>query len=205
MNLNLSKSTDYHSFIQEIKQRIQSAQIKAAVTVNYQLLRLYWELAEQITVKQKETSWGDGFITQMSNDLKHEFPEMKGFSKRNLELMRQWYRFWSDDPVMAKQAATQTGMNLLLRENPPLIFQIPWWHNVVIISKIKKQDEALFYVQKTIQNNWSRAMLTHQIESDLFHRERQAITNFHQTLPQPQSDLARETLKDPYYFDFLSL
>jgi len=125
MNLNLSQSTDYHSFIQEIKQRIQSAQIKAAVSVNYQLLRLYWELAEQITVKQKETSWGDGFITQMSNDLKHEFPEMKGFSKRNLELMRQWYGFWADDPVIAKQAAThsatQSGTDIIARENYPLI------------------------------------------------------------------------------------
>lgn len=189
MSDNLVKTNAYKTFIQEIKQRIQSAQIKAAVSVNQELLRLYWDLAERIVTKQQEAAWGDRFLVQMSQDLKIEFPEMKGFSRRNLEFMRQWYRFWEAESVIAKQ----------------VVSQIPWGHNLVIIGKIKSIDEAMFYVQKTIQNNWSRSVLTHQIESRLYQREGKAITNFEATLPVPHSDLARQTIKDPYSFDFLML
>lgn len=205
MRSNIIKTNDYKRFIQEIKQRIQSAQIKAAVAVNRELLRLYWDLAKQIIEKQKQTRWGDGFIDQMSRDLREEFPDMKGFSKRNLELMRQWYCFWSGNDIIAKQPATQLDKLLNEQNNTTLIFQIPWWHNIVIITKVKNVDEAIFYVQKTIQNNWSRAVLTHHIESGLYAREGKAITNFKATLPDPQSDLACQTLKDPYNFDFLML
>jgi predicted nuclease of restriction endonuclease-like (RecB) superfamily len=189
MTDNLIKTDDYKAFIQDIKQRIQSAQIKAAVSVNQELLRLYWDLAERIVSKQQESAWGDGFLLQMSRDLQAEFPSIKGFSKRNLELMRQWYRFWSVEPAIAQQ----------------LVSQIPWGHNLVIIGKIKNTDEAVFYAQKTIQNNWSRAVLTHQIEGGLYQRAGNAINNFLATLPSPHSDLARQTLKDPYNFDFLML
>ncbi len=183
------KTDDYKVFIQDIKQRIQTAQIKAAVAVNQELLRLYWDLAERIVAKQQEAAWGDGFLLQMSRDLQAEFPDMKGFSKRNLELMRQWYQFWSVEPAITQQVVTQ----------------IPWGHNLVIISKIKNAEEALFYIQKTLQNNWSRAVLTHQIESALYRRAGKAITNFQAALPAPHSDLARQTLQDPYNFDFLML
>ncbi len=185
----LIKTDDYKAFIQDIKQRIQSAQIKAAVSVNQALLHLYWDLAERIVIKQQEAIWGDGFLLQMSRDLQTEFPGMKGFSKRNLELMRQWYLFWSAEPIIAQQ----------------LVSQIPWGHNLAIISKIKNTDEAVFYVQKTIQNSWSRAVLTHHIESGLYQRSGKAITNFQTALPASHSDLARQTLKDPYNFDFLML
>jgi predicted nuclease of restriction endonuclease-like (RecB) superfamily len=114
---------------------------------------------------------------------------MKGFSKRNLELMRQWYQFWSSENAIAQQ----------------LVSQIPWGHNLVIMTKIKDPIAALFYVQNTMQNSWSRAVLTHHIESDLYQREGRAISNFQETLPVPQSDLAQQTLKDPYTFDFLCL
>jgi predicted nuclease of restriction endonuclease-like (RecB) superfamily len=134
MSENLIKTSEYRAFIQEIKQRIQAAQIKAAIAVNQELLHLYWDLAKQIVMKQQEAAWGDGFLLQMSQDLKAEFPDMKGFSKRNLELMRQWYRFWSERPAIAQQ----------------LVSQIPWGHNLAIVSKIKSIDEAVFYVQKTI-------------------------------------------------------
>lgn len=189
MSENIIKTDDYKAFIHDIKQRVQSAQIKAAFTVNQALLQLYWDLAERMVEKQQTTAWGDGFLLQMSRDLQAEFPDMKGFSKRNLELMRQWYRFWSEQPAIAKQ----------------LVAQIPWGHNLVIISKIKNIEEAAFYVQKTMQNNWSRVVLTHQIESNLYQRQGKAISNFQATLPTLQSDLAIETLKDPYLFDFLSL
>ncbi len=180
---------EYHKFIQEIKQRIKSSQIKAALSVNQELLHLYWEIAQRVVEKQKQTLWGDGFIEKMSKDLKAEFPTLKGFSKRNIELMRQWYIFWKDTDSIAKQLATQ----------------IPWWHNIIIITKIKNHQIALYYIQKTIENNWSRATLIHQIESNLYSREGKAVTNFSVTLPLPHSDLAQQITKDPYIFDFLSL
>jgi len=127
---------------------------------------------------------------------------MKGFSLRNLHYMRQWYQFWSGTNSIVQQAAAQLDNALYVQQ---LVSQIPWWHNVIIISKIKDQGEALFYVQQTIQNNWSRAVLTHHIESRLFQRNGKAVTNFKATLPAPQSDLAQQILKDPYNFDFLLL
>jgi predicted nuclease of restriction endonuclease-like (RecB) superfamily len=189
MSTPLVKNTDYKAFLIDIKQRIHSAQIKAAVSVNQALISLYWDMAEQIMQKQQTSTWGDGFLAQMSKDLQLEFPEMKGFSKRNLELMRQWRRFWQADAEIAKQ----------------LVAQIPWGHNLHIISKAQDSDTALFYVQKTIQNNWSRSVLTHHIESRLHEREGKAITNFQATLPSPHSDLAQQIIKDPYNFDFLTL
>lgn len=189
MTQSIIKTEDYLAFIQDIKQRIQGAQIKASVAVNQALLQLYWELAGRIVAKQQESVWGDGFLLQMSRDLQTEFPDMKGFSLRNLKYMRQWFQFWSAAPAIGQQ----------------LVAQIPWGHNLAIISKIKTTEQALFYVQKTIQNNWSRVVLTHQIESGLYLREGKAVTNFQNTLPAPHSDLARQILKDPYHFDFLML
>ncbi|MEL6940931.1 MAG: PDDEXK nuclease domain-containing protein, partial [Cyanobacteria bacterium J06598_1] len=189
MSKKLIKDDEYRAFIQDIKQRIQSAQIKAAISLNQELLHLYWDLASRIVAKQKTASWGDGFLSQMSKDLKAEFPGMKGFSVSNLKYMRQWFKFWSVEPAISQQ----------------LVDQIPWGHNLVIIGKIKNVEEAVFYVQKTIQNNWSRAVLTHQIEGQLYQREGKAITTFEATLPKPQSDLAQQTVKSPYSFDFLML
>jgi len=185
----IKKDKDYSAFIRDIKSKIQASQIKAAVSVNRELLQLYWEIAELIVEKQKNATWGDGFLAQMAKDLQEEFPDMKGFSKRNLELMRQWYTYWETAPLIAKQLATQ----------------IPWWHNVILISKVKNTEEALFYIQNTIKHNWSRSVLTHQIEGGLFKREGKAVTNFETTLPKPQSDLAMQTIKDPYNFDFLTI
>ena len=231
MNEGLIRTADYVAFIRDIKQRIQAAQIKASVAVNQGMLRLYWDLGERIVAKQLEAAWGDGFLTQMSRDLQTEFPEIKGFSLSNLKYMRQWFLFWSADPAIAKQAASQSGGVTIAKQAVAQlegsqigqqsvaqsgtaeigqqlvgqITQIPWGHNLVIISKTGHPGEALFYVRKTLQNNWSRSVLTHQIESGLYGREGRAVTNFHATLPEPQSDLAQQTLKDPYAFDFLML
>ncbi|KPA10387.1 protein containing DUF1016 [Candidatus Magnetomorum sp. HK-1] len=179
---------DYKQFIQHIKQTIQNSQIKAAVSVNRELLNLYWHMGKQIVEKQKQTTWGSGFIVRMSQDLQSEFPDMKGFSLSNIKYMRQWFLYFEKSQQVVGQ-----------------LTQIPWGHNIAIISKCKNLDEAIFYVQKTIQNNWSRSILTHHIESDLYHREGKAITNFKTTLPKPQSDLARQIIKDPYTFDFLTI
>ena len=181
---------EYISFINDIKSKIKQAQIKAAIKVNEELLRLYWDIAKVIVDKQKSSSWGDRIIEQISRDLKQEFPNLKGFSRTNLLYMKKWYLFWSD-----KNIPQVVGE----------IFKIPWGHNREIITKCKNIDEALFYVNKTIENGYSRAVLVHQIESGLYSRSKKAINNFDKKLPSPQSDLAKEITKDPYCFDFLSL
>ena len=183
---------DYREWLAELKSRYRQVQLKAAVTVNTALLAFYWELGADILTRQSNTAWGQGFLTQLSVDLMNEFPGVAGFSKRNLEQMRRWVSFWSRAPQIAKQPASQ-------------LMGIPWWHHVVILTKCKEPDEAIYYVQQTQVLGWSRSVLTHQIESGLWQREGRAITNFAQTLPAPHSNLARLVLKDPYVFDFLSL
>ncbi len=190
-------NSEYKGFIHTLKSQIQSAQIKAAVSVNRELLQLYWFIGSQIIEKQKNSQWGDGLVKQVSHDLQTEFPDIKGFSVRNIERMRKWFLYWTTTKEIATQAVSQ------LNQAP--IFQIPWGQNLLIISKANSSEEALFYVQKTIENNWSRAVLTHQIEAKLYQRQGKAISNFNNHLPTPQSDLAQQTLKDPYCFDFLSL
>ncbi len=180
----------YKTFIKELKSKIQTAQIRASVKVNEELLKLYWEIAKMIVLKQQDAKWGDGIIEQISRDLKLEFPNLKGFSRTNLLYMKKWYLFWTKENV--PQVVGE-------------IFKIPWGHNREIITKVKNQDEALFYIRKTIENGWSRAVLVHQIESGLHKREAKALNNFSKKLPAPQSDLAKATLKDPYVFDFLNL
>ena len=193
----LVQKREYKQFITRLKSQIQSAQIKAAVAINHELLKLYWFLGAEIVEKQAKAQWGDGLIKQISKDLQREFPDMKGFSVRNLELIRKWHLYWNQKDTITQQVVSQ------LEQAP--IFQIPWGQNLLIISKAKSTTEALFYVQKTIENNWSRAVLTHQIESELYQRQGKVLSNFKNHLPTPQSDLAQQTLKDPYCFDFLNL
>lgn len=190
-NSIIKADANYVAWLKGIKQSFAQTQLKAAVSVNTALLEFYWQLGGEIIEKQKNSQWGDGFLTRLSQDLMAEFPDIKGFSKRNLELVRNWVRFWSEQSI-AKQPVSQLA-------------QIPWGHNLVIVSKCQTTAEALYYVQNTQQNGWSRNVLVHQIESALYQREGNAITNFAQTLPPLQSDLAQQTLKDPYVFDFLSL
>jgi|SaaInl4_135m_RNA_FD_contig_61_23889_length_2357_multi_2_in_0_out_0_3 predicted nuclease of restriction endonuclease-like (RecB) superfamily len=205
----VAKNLAYKDFIAAIKSQVQSAQIKAAVSVNRELLQLYWFMGSQIVEKQETARWGDGLVKQMSRDLQEEFPDMKGFSIRNIKYMKQWFKFWHDSNLIGQQLVAQnknpiTTQVVTQLEQAP-IFQIPWGQNLLIISKASIPEEAIFYVQKTIENNWSRAVLTHQIELGLYGREGKALSNFDAHLPAPQSDLAKQTLKDPYCFDFLTL
>ena len=152
----LIKTTEYKDFIESVKSKIQSSQIKAAVRVNVEFLKLYWELAQNIVEKQQHTSWGDGFIEQISKDLKDAFPNMKGFSRSNLLYMKKWYLFFSD----GRQGVTQIDENgksqqavgelKKVQQVVAQIFQIPWGHNIAIISKIKNHEEALYYVNQKI-------------------------------------------------------
>ncbi len=224
----LVRSDDYRQWLTSIKQRVLSAQIKASVAINRELLELYWYLGEQILEKQQTAGWGDRFLEQMSQDLLREFPTTKGFSRRNLFYMRKWVSFWSGTGSIVQQAAAQSaeivqqvvaqlqsrtnrntnssiGQQVVAQNAKQLIFQIPWGHNLVLLDKFEHANDALFYVQKTIENNWSRSVLTHQIASGLHLREGKAISNFAATLPTPNSDLAQQMLRDPYQFDFLTL
>jgi predicted nuclease of restriction endonuclease-like (RecB) superfamily len=203
---------DYKNWLTELKSTIQQSQIKAALAVNSQLIQLYWNLGRQITEKQENAKWGSGFIDQLSKDLRTEFPDMKGFSRSNLFAIRKFYHYFRSKKIV--QQVDGQFENVKIQqvdgqfENAEILAlccQIPWLHNIVIIEKIKDVSEAIFYVKETIKNNWSRAVLVHQIESNLYERQGKAISNFQNTLPKPNSDLANQLLKDPYNFDFLTM
>jgi predicted nuclease of restriction endonuclease-like (RecB) superfamily len=136
-------TADYRQWLGELKTRFRQVQLKAAVAVNTELLRFYWELGAEILAQQASQRWGSGFLEKLSQDLMQEFPDVKGFSKRNLEQVRRWRQFWSQHPAIAKQPASQ-------------LFAIPWWHHVVILSKCPKHEQALYYVQQTQAHGWSR-------------------------------------------------
>ena len=201
MNENLLVHTndkEYKKFLVELKEKVKNSQLKAAIKVNYELLNLYWELGKKITEKQREYSWGDSFISNLSNDLKKEFPDMKGFSVQNLKNIRYWYLFYAEY-LIGLQPVSQ------LKKIENKIKSIPWGHNQRIMYKCKSVREAIFYVEKTIENGWSRTILEHQIDSKLYERLGSAISNFDSRLPKVQSELAKQTIKDPYNFDFLTL
>ncbi len=184
---------EYTKFITSLKVKIRSAQIKATVTVNSELIKLYWEIGKEVFEKQEKEGWGSNILEKAAKELQNEFPGVEGFSRRNMFRMKAFYQAYAKVP----QAVAQLG------DLP--IFSIPWGHNALILEKIKDTAERLWYASKTIEHGWSRSMLTIWIENDLYHREGKAITNFKAALPAPQSDLAQQSLKDPYVFDFLSL
>lgn len=161
-------------------------------------IRLLWEwhLGEEIARKQKLATWGDGWLKELSRELLAEFPDMKGFSLRNLQSIKKLYSFYNQTDTIAKQVVTQLGKTF---------FAVPWGHHLYIISQCKEPQKTMFFLQKTLENGWSRSMLLNFLDTDLYERQGQALNNFTRLLPQPQSDLAQQTLKDPYNFDFLTL
>lgn len=218
------KHIEYRDWLYNLKQQIKTGQIKAALSVNSQLIMLYWDLGKQIVEKQEYAQWGSGFIEQLSKDLKEEFPEMKGFSFTNLHYCKRFYKFYSQgieqnkgdslilpqlegklEPSEREDDIILPQVGGKLKQAVSLIASIPWGHQKMLVDKCKSINQAIFYINKTIENNWSRAVLEYQIESNLFGRHGKAITNFSLTLPSPQSDLANELMKDPYNFSFLQL
>ena len=186
------QNKEYFEWVDELKSLIQKTQIKASIMVNKELLSLYWNIGQSISEKIKIGKWGSAIVEELSKDLKKELPNQKGFSRSNLFSMKKWFEFYSKSEIEIEKIQQLVG-------------QIPWGQNIVISSKSNTIDEALFYTSKTIENNWSRSVLIHQIELDFFGRKGKAITNFEATLPTPHSELAIETLKDPYKFDFLTI
>lgn len=220
----------YKQWLLQLKERVRTAQMKAALKVNAELLTLYWDLGSEIIDKEKNTAWGQKIIPKLSADLLNEFPDLKGFSRTNLFYIRKWFLFYSNAPQIVPQAVGQLPVSSKGQQAvaqilpqpvaksgkktvqqpvapivPQLVGQIPWGHHREIISKCKDIEEALFYIAQTTQHNWSRSVLVHQMESGLYKRKGKALTNFEYTLPKPQSDLANELLKNPYNFDFLQL
>lgn len=241
-----STTADYATLLADIKSRIRTAQVKAALAVNSELISLYWNIGRAIVQRQKDERWGKSVVEQLSRDLQAEFPGMEGISTGNIWRMRSFYLAYS--PEILAQAARelpgreklpQAVADLLVRklaqparelsaarklqqpvgemtptpkpqrpvaETPPdPLANIPWGHNIVLLEKLKDPAIRLWYAQQTIANGWSRAMLVHWIESDLYKRQGSAVTNFKTALPVPQSDLAEQIIKDPYNFDFLTL
>lgn len=215
---SLKTNDEYKLWLIDIKSRIRQSQIKAAIRVNTELLSMYWDLGADIVQKQAHSKWGEGFLKQLSKDLTDEFPDMKGFSERNLLYIRTWYLFYNQQnlnppQVVADLPDENTIVPQLVAQLPETnrpsfideLLSIPWGHNRLIITKCKEIDKALFYVRQTLENGWSRVVLEHQIELDLYNRKGKAVNNFTNTLPVVQSDLAKQLLKDPYNFDFLQL
>lgn len=195
------KDTEYKNWLSDLKTKIRSSQLKAAIAVNSALIEFYWDLGKMIA--EKQTAWGAKFVEQLSKDLKSEFPNMEGLSRRNLFNAQKFYQFYNRQIVQQPVALSESDSpNQIVQQ---AVAQTPWGHNILIFTKAQSIAEAHFYIHKTIENGWSRDILSLQIKSDLYNRQGKAITNFKLTLPDNSSDLAHQILKDPYNFDFLAL
>ena len=202
----MSADDNYIQWLSELKKRYRQSQVKAAVRINSALLEFYWALGRDIVAMHADSKYGSGFFNQLSLDLKKEFPKETGFSVTNIKYMKRWYLFYYEQVIIRQQVADefrhQVGDELEMPQNFALV---PWFHHVDIFTKSKKLDEALFYINKTIENNWSRNTLESKISLGLYKSQGGAVTNFDNTLPQDQSNLAKEILKDPYNFGFLDI
>jgi len=178
----------YPALLQELKERIRESQLRAAVAVNRGLVLLYWHIGQEILGRQDREHWGAKVIDRLAEDLKKSFPEMRGFSPRNLKYMRAFAEAWPEEQFVQVVLA-----------------QITWYHNLTLLEKVATESDRIWYAKATIQHGWSRNVLVHQIETQLHKRSGAAVTNFERTLPPPQSDLAQQITKDPYTFDFLML
>ena len=178
----------YADWLAELKARIHTARQRAALSVNRELVLLYWQIGRGILARQAAQGWGAKVVDRLAHDLRVAFPEMKGFSPRNLKYMRAFAEAWPDDEFVQASLA-----------------QLPWYHQLALLDKLQSEEDRRWYAAKAIENNWSRNVLVVQIETGLRARTGTAVTNFSAQLPKPHSDLARESLKDPYRLDFLGI
>jgi len=189
----------YTNTLSEIKDRIRTAQTKAVLSANAEMINMYWDIGKIVYHKQQTEGWGSGTISKLATDIKNELPEIKGFSERNIKFMVQFYKEYCFDDVIGKQTVSQ------LAQNKSTIAQIPWGHNIILMQKIKDINLRFWYIQQIIGNGWNRDTLTSMIKTELHKRQGNISHNFDITLAKPQSDLVKQTLKDPYIFDFLTL
>lgn len=206
----IKKDKVYKVWIEDISNRFRKSQLKAAVNVNQEMLKFYWTMGRDIVKMSNEAKYGSRFYNTVSSDLKAIFPEIKSFSPTNLKYMRYFYEMYPNAMICKSNSDeldyAVNRQQLADDSNLQLIFCIPWGHHMFLIDKCKgDHQKAFFYVRKTIENNWSRAVMQNQVSVSLYEREGKAITNFAQTLPETQSDLAQAITKDPYNFDFLTM
>ena len=203
----------YHKLLEDLKTRVRTAQLKAAVAVSHELIQLYWDIGRLIVERQDEEGWGKSVVERLAADIQRAFPGIQGFSSVNVWRMRAFFLAYSDTQAILSQPVTEApkveklsqAVTDAVSRPPAFAANLPWGHNQVLLFKLKERTERLWYAAKAVEHGWSRAVLTVQIETDLYGRQGKAVTNFAATLPSPQSDLAQQTLKDPYVFDFLTL
>ncbi len=215
--------SDFAALLADVKGRIQAAQTRAVLAVNSELVRLYWDIGRIIDERQQQEGWGAAVIPRLALKLKNELPDLKGFSERNIKLMLAFYREYPDAGEVVQQAVSQLlGASKSPQQvakipapaevQPPvaqipttMFWSVPWAHHVVIVQKVKDLATRRWYMEQTLANGWSRNILALQIDARAHARHGKAVSNFAALLPEPQSDLAQQTLKDPYIFDFLTL
>ncbi len=213
----------YVEWLSDVKTRFRQSQIKASIRVNISMLEFYWSIGRDLVAMRAEECWGAGVVKQFALDMRQAFPDITGFSDSNVKYIKRWYSFYYERIIKSQQVVDQLGDEKSqqvvgqmkigekslqlgdLLEMPELFGKVPWGQHISIISKCQSVDEALFYVHKVAEEGWSRSMLDDKIAVNLFLTQGSAVTNFEQTLPAPQNTLAKEILKDPYHFDFLSM
>jgi len=211
----------YSGLLAEIKTRIRKAQSRASLSANAEMIAMYWDIGRMIHQRQQMEGWGAGIIPRLAADLKNELPEVKGFSERNIGYMIRFAREYGASLILQQPVAKLDGTNNLMEKAPQAgvptleakassigqqpVAQIPWGHNILLMEKVKDLRTRLWYMQQTIEQGWSRDTLAAMIKSKVHERQGEAVSNFAARLPAPQSELARQLLKDPYLFDFLTL
>ena len=202
---------EYVEWLSDVKARFHQSQIKASIHVNTDMLQFYWSIGRDLVALRAEERWGAGVVKQFALDMRQAFPNETGFSDNNIKYMKRWYSFYFERVTKSLQVADQIevaekGQQVADQLEMPEVFgKVPWFHHVQIFSHCDSLDEALFYINKVVEEGWSRSWLEDRIAAKLFLSQGSAITNFSQALPLPQSQLAKEILKDPYHFDFLSM
>jgi predicted nuclease of restriction endonuclease-like (RecB) superfamily len=211
----------YSELLAEIKNRIRQSQVRASLSANAEMISMYWDIGYMIHMRQKKKGWGAGVIPRLANDLKNELPEVKGFSERNIKRMLAFFREYPAK-LFVPQPVAQLGVSRASIKKVPrsvaqfpekgdlpnlqqLVAQIPWGHNILLIEKIKDLAVRCWYMYQTIEQGWSRDTLVAMIKGKVHERTGTAVNNFTTRLPSPQSDLARQLIKDPYIFDFLTI
>jgi predicted nuclease of restriction endonuclease-like (RecB) superfamily len=200
----------FASLLSDVKNRIQTAQTRAVLSVNAELVRLYWDIGQLIEERQQHEGWGAGVIPRLARELHNELPDIKGFSERNIGRMIAFFREYPDPSTILPQVAAKLEdkekvPQVAAQLSDSLLWLIPWFHHVILMEKVKDISARRWYMEQTLANGWSRNVLSLQIDAQAHKRQGKAISNFTSTLPKPQSDLAQQTLKDPYIFDFLTL
>jgi len=207
----------YTEFLDSLKTHIREAQVKATLSVNRELILLYWEIGYRLDAAQKSQGWGAAVVPHLAKDLRNDLPEIKGFSERNIGYMLAFAREYGLPPILQQPVAKLPAdlppqppaqISVLTGEPDALesvLPHLPWGHNILLLEKVKDRSIRLWYAKKTLENGWSRNVLRIMIDTSAHERQGKAITNFDAKLPPVQSDLAKQTLKDPYLFDFLTL